>query len=293
MSYWTQVIGIVGGLGPRAHIEFERRLLDCVRQRLGQHAVEQDYPSWLLASIPSIPDRTKAIVSGGASPVEGILRALDLLSGADFAVIPCVTAHAFIREIATCSSIPLLNLVDETLKVVADKLKITNGGREVGLLATTGTLHSAVFHKAAMDRSDICIVTPPDLDASLGLHWQQSVVMGAIYGRDAGRADLGGGVKSGSHEVPEMRERMIAELEDLLSEYARRGIRVAIPGCTELSILAPALRSQVELVDPLSVGAEAVLTVADGSRSHCTLLHQRRDTGAERVRSPVGSLPMD
>lgn len=276
-SKWPQVIGIVGGLGPRAHIEFEKRVLACARERLGDHAAEQDYPSWLLASMPAIPDRTKAIIGGGTSPVAGILRALDLLRGADFAVIPCVTAHAFIQEIAACSSIPLLDLVDETLKVVAARTAVVGTMRGVGLLATTGTLRSAVFHRAAMHRPDIRIVTPLDLDPRMGSHWQQSVVMGAIYGNGAGRADLGGGVKSGSHESPQLRERMIVELKGLLNEYAKRNIRVAIAGCTELSILASELRSEVELIDPLSVGAEAVLNLADGTRPLDTLLHRRVD----------------
>jgi aspartate racemase len=274
---WSKVVGIVGGLGPRAHIEFEERLLTFAGQRLGEHSVEQDYPSWLLASIPATPDRTKAIISGGTSPVAGILRALDLLKGCDFALIPCMTAHAFIQEIAASSPIPLLDLVDETLRAVAAKLAVTNAGREIGLLASTGTLRSAVFHRAAIARPDIRIVTPPDLDIRMGPYWQESVVMGAIYGRNAGRTDLGGGIKSGSHEVPEIRKRMIVELEGLLNEYAKRGVRVAIPGCTELSILAPALRSDVELIDPLSVGAEAVLSLADGTRSLRALLHRQRE----------------
>lgn len=287
---WPRLIGIVGGLGPRAHIEFEKRLLDRVRCRLGNDAVEQDYPAWLLASIPAIPDRTKAIIGGGASPVAGILEALGLLKGANFAVIPCMTAHAFIEEIAANSPVPLLNLIEETLDAVATRLPMAPMAGDVGLLATSGTLRAAVFHKAAAARSDIRLVTPQDLDPRLGQHWQDSVVMGAIYGRDAGRDDLGGGVKGGSHDIPKIRDRMIAELESLLSEYAARGVRVAIAGCTELSILAPMLRSEVEIVDPLAVGAEAVLSLAEGTRSLPASMRRRPETILAPVPMPDGAI---
>lgn len=289
---WPRLIGIVGGLGPRAHVEFEKRLLDCARRRLGPDAVEQEYPSWLLASMPAIPDRTKAIVDGGASPAAGIVEALGLLKGADFAVIPCMTAHAFIDEIAAGSPVPLLNLIEETLAVAAARLPLAQVAGEVGLLATNGTLRAAVFHKSAAARADIRLVTPEDLDSRRGQHWQQSVVMGAIYGRDAGREDLGGGVKGGSHEVPEIRGRMTAELESLLGEYAARGVRVAIAGCTELSILAPALRSDVEIVDPLAVGAEAVLDLAEGVRPLPAAMPRLAETLLAPGPTPAGAITL-
>lgn len=211
----------------------------------------------------------------------GILQALGFLQNADFAVIPCVTAHVFFDEISVRSSMPLLNLIEETLGFVATRSSVLAARPEVGLLATTGTLRSGMFQKTAMRGSGVRIVTPQDLDAAAGPAWQESVVMGVVYGRDAGRAELGGGVKSGSHETPSIRARMIADVEGLLNEYAARDIRVAIAGCTELSILAPELQTEVELVDPLTVGSEAALNVASGVRSIDSLLRRPARKGQE------------
>lgn len=68
---WQRVIGIVGGLGPHAHIEFERRLLAAITQP----SSDQDYPEWVVSSIPQTPDRTAALLEGGPSPVSCLVRA--------------------------------------------------------------------------------------------------------------------------------------------------------------------------------------------------------------------------
>ena len=45
---WPRTIGIVGGMGPHAHIAFERYLLEAV----GAVAGDQDYPPWIVSSLP-------------------------------------------------------------------------------------------------------------------------------------------------------------------------------------------------------------------------------------------------
>ena len=49
---WKHTIGIIGGLGPYAHIEFETLLLSAAETALGGAALDQDYPSWVLSSMP-------------------------------------------------------------------------------------------------------------------------------------------------------------------------------------------------------------------------------------------------
>ena len=59
---WKRVIGILGGLGPHAHVEFERLLLARTEAGLDRPARDQDYPPWLLSSVPPTPDRPRAIL---------------------------------------------------------------------------------------------------------------------------------------------------------------------------------------------------------------------------------------
>jgi hypothetical protein len=65
---WRHVIGIVGGMGPLEHIEFERQLLVATRKRLGRPPTDQDSPEWIASSIPDTPDRTKALLGDGPPP---------------------------------------------------------------------------------------------------------------------------------------------------------------------------------------------------------------------------------
>src|SRR6478672_8946138 len=129
---WRRVIGIAGGMGPYAHLEFERRLLAAIEQPLS----DQDYPEWVVSSVPQTPDRTAALLEDGPSPMPWLLRSFERLSRcADFAVLTCITAHAFLDEIRQRVALPILDMVELTL---AEAARRHGPGARVGVLATTG-----------------------------------------------------------------------------------------------------------------------------------------------------------
>src|SRR3990172_1787597 len=72
--FWKHVIGILGGLGPHAHIEFESLLLDATGKALGSPPCDQDYPPWVVSSMPTTPDRTRALLEGSESPIEAMVE---------------------------------------------------------------------------------------------------------------------------------------------------------------------------------------------------------------------------
>ncbi len=55
----------------------------------------------VIDSNPKVPDRTAAILGGGESPVPAMRAGIEALkrAGADFVVIPCVSAHFFLEEL--------------------------------------------------------------------------------------------------------------------------------------------------------------------------------------------------
>jgi aspartate racemase len=123
--HWKRVIGIMGGLGPHAHIELERLILAATADILGRPAQDQDYPAWILSSVPATPDRTAALLSGGPSPLAALEESARRLCGrfgADFAVIPCNTAHAFLEELRPRVSIPIFDMVTETVKEALERV---------------------------------------------------------------------------------------------------------------------------------------------------------------------------
>ncbi len=192
MNPGQRVIGILGGLGPYAHLEFERRLLAAVENS----ATDQEYPEWIVASIPQTPDRTAALLGQGPSPVPALLRGLDkLAASAHFAVITCMTAHAFLDEIRAQARLPILDIVALTLAEAARKL---GGPARIGILATVGALASGVYCQAR-DRVAPHLDLLSLLDLPDGERFQEELVMRPIYGPlHQGRRRPGGSSPAGT-----------------------------------------------------------------------------------------------
>jgi aspartate racemase len=264
---WKRTIGIVGGLGPFAHLEFERLLLQEVERLIGGPAQDQDFPNWILASVPDTPDRTLAVQGLVPSPLDSLERAVRWLGGtpdepgAEFAVIACNSAHAWLDELARRVDLPILDMISETLGAARD---LAGDEARVGLLATTGTLEAGIYHSALKRLGGrLTLLSPLDLrDGDLsGEEIQEQTVMSAIYGplRDGRRT--GGGIKSGntSGSVEPLRRAV-----DLL---AAAGAEIVVTACTEIPLaLGREPVGGLPLLDPMQVAAEAAVAIAAGRR---------------------------
>jgi aspartate racemase len=242
--------GILGGLGPLAHIELERRLFDeSVRRGARRDA---DHPVWIVISATDIPDRTLSLAGRVPACTPWLVRHGNRLAaaGADFIVVPCNTAHAFYDQVIGELRAPWLHLIDET------SLAITRhhpGVRRVGVLATDGTLASGVYPRSLAARGLETLAFAPGSD-------EQRRVMQAIY-------DPVWGIKAaGSRLDPRVHET----LADAHRALCDRGAEVIVAACTELSVaITGAAPAAVPWIDPLRVLAARVLDLAfaDPARS--------------------------
>jgi len=267
-SIFRRTIGIVGGLGPYAHIELERLLLRHAARYLGHAPCDQEYPEWIVSSIPGTPDRTEAIRNGGQSPVPWIERSLKRLEGsppspgADFAMIACVTAHAYIDELKRLTRIPILNIVRETLV----KSTRTPGISTIGLLATTGTLQARVFEKEA-ERAGLEFSSISLLDLPEGSALQEELVMNAIYGPPGKQGQRSGGIKSGLSEDSARNRQLTRPLRSAVRCLTEAGADMVLIACTEIPLaIGRGPVDGIPLLDPLDVAAEAAIQIAAGSR---------------------------
>lgn len=253
-----RVIGILGGLGPYAHIEFERRLLAAV----DRPASDQDYPEWVVASISHTPDRTAALLGQGPSPIPSLLRGLNkLAASADFAVITCLTAHAFLEEIRACARLPVLDMVALTLAEAAQRF----GARaRVGVLATVGSLAADVYSKAR-DRVAPGLELVSPLDLADGERVQEELVMRPIYGPFRDDRRYPGGIKSGGERDPETGIAHREALATAVRMLAAAGASCVVVGCTEIPLVLGHERSEgTPLLDPLDLSARAAVQIARG-----------------------------
>ncbi len=250
-----RLIGIVGGLGPFAHIDFERKLLAAAAELIGARR-DQDFPQWVLSSLPQTPDRTEAYFGEAEDPTPSLSRSLERLrgAGADFAVVACNTAHLFLERLRGGSPLPIISLIETTADEAA---RIAPGGA-VGLLATSGTLRSRLYHDP-LEARGLRAVSPFDLEGGETL--QLRCVMEPIYGPWVGGRHQGGGLKTdgGSPRARALLEQAAARLA------AEGGADVLVAGCTEIPLaLEGAEVAGRPLLDPAALLAGAAVRHAYG-----------------------------
>lgn len=258
---WQRVIGIVGGLGPHAHLELERLILAETENRLGRAARDQDYPEWVVVSIPGTPDRTLAMMGQAPDPVPSLTRAVKKLDEtADFAMVACNSAHAFLEEVRLRTQMPILDMVALTAERAAQY------GESIGLLATTGTVDNRLYPEAA-SRAGVWVefIAPSDLLGGADL--QRELVTEPVYGPvTMGGIDLGG-IKSGSLNNVIAREEIVGRLTDAALRLVDHGVDAIVMGCTEIPLaLGRGEIGGVPLIDPMQVAAEAAVAIAAGER---------------------------
>ncbi|NLF04982.1 MAG: amino acid racemase [Actinomycetales bacterium] len=233
MAPVSNLVGVIGGVGPLATAYF----LDMV-VRLTQAERDQDHVDLIVFNHASIPDRT-AFVVGDSEENPGPVMAQDARRleafGAELLVLPCNTAHTFTEEIARSVRIPLVSIVEETIDEAQRRVP---GLARAGILATTGTVRSEVYHRALRARGVEPLV--PD-DAG------QAAVMEIIYEQ----------VKAG-------RPVDLEALRTVVASLVSDGAQVVLLGCTELSVVA---QDEDLLADPLYVDSLDVLARATITRA--------------------------
>ncbi|WP_373453200.1 MULTISPECIES: amino acid racemase [unclassified Burkholderia] len=235
-------LGVVGGVGPAATVDFLDKIV-----RNTPASRDQDHVKLLVEQNPQIPDRTENLVGAGADPTISLYATCKRLEegGADVIAIPCNTAHAFVERIQPHLGIPIVNMLTVTVAHLRDTWPAL---REVGVLATFGTIASDVYQKA-LELQGLLQVAPT---AAL-----QARVMEAIYGKH--------GVKAG-FTTGRCKEDIGAAVDALIAD----GVRVIVLGCTELPILLPGGEyvarngERATLVDPTDVLARSCIAYAAG-----------------------------
>ena len=223
----TRTVGVIGGMGPDATVDFMSKVL-----RATPAQKDQDHLRMLVDSNPHVPNRQEALLRGGEDPgpaLAAMARGLEE-AGAEFLVMPCNTAHAFQNAIVAAVGIPLLSIIDVSVEACGD-------ASVVGLLATDGCLESGVFQNALAKREIGCVSLD---DAEL------RQLMRLVTRIKAG--DQGVDVAAG----------MLALAEALVN----RGADAIIAGCTEIPLVLNREMLNVPLVSSTDALAEATVATA-------------------------------
>ena len=227
----SALVGVIGGAGPAATARFSALLVARADARR-----DQDHVRTLVLNDASLPDRTAFLLGASdVSPAPRLAADARLLADAGCALLamPCNTAHAFADDIRRAAGVPLVSMVD----AAADACRGA-GLRQVGVLATAGTVACGLYERALAARGIGCAYPDEALQAR---------VTALIYDE----------AKAGRALDP-------CAVAYLCGTMAARGCDGVLLGCTELSCDLPAAGAAlpVPVVDALAVLADRVIEAA-------------------------------
>ncbi len=233
-----KIIGILGGMGPEATLNFFEKII-----RNTQATRDQDHLRVIIDNNPKIPDRTEAILGRGESTVPVIIKSgLSLTkAGADFMVIPCISAHFFIDELRRGLRLPILSAFDAILELIKREFPSI---KMVGLLATQGTIQSGRFEQKITEKGIETLVPNSD---------DQERVSSAIYT-----------IKGSA--IKREREKSKNALIDVANHLIEKGSQGIIAGCTEIPLVLNSRDLTVPVFDPLLILARAAIREAKGDK---------------------------
>lgn len=221
-----KVIGIVGGMGPLATADlFKKIILHTKATR------DQEHLRVIIDSNTNIPDRTTALLHGGADPTPELIVSAQRLVAmrVDCLLIPCNTAHSFYEVVQSSVGVPVLHMIRLTAQAL-----LKRGVRKAGLLATDGTIQTGIYQQ-------IFAGTGIEL-LTLDVRGQQAIMDMIYHGVKAG--DL-------AYDVSQVRQAM----DNLLF----RGAETLILGCTELPLAVELYKLEYPITDPtLELALEAI-----------------------------------
>lgn len=225
MSDEPLTLGVLGGMGPAATLEFLTRV-----QAYTPAEKDQDHLRVIADINPRTPDRNVPGSGTGAVLAEmaGALRG----AGANVLAMPCNTAHAHADVIQRASGLPLIDMID----LGAEAAQRT-GARRAGVLGTKGALKLYREYLAARAMGFVTL-SPEDQDA----------FMAVLYRIKAG--ERGGQVK--------------AEMQRLAEALRAGGAEVLIAGCTEAPLVLSKSDVKLEFIDPGDLLARRAVAVCLG-----------------------------
>jgi len=225
----TQTLGILGGMGPEATLYMYRTIIERTRVE-----TDQDHIPVIVYADPRVPPRTDAILGTGPDPTPFLVQGAETLkqAGADFILMPCVTAHYFLPRVKEQVDIPFLSLLDEA---VAWARRHAPGLKRAGLISSTGTLRSRLFHDA-FEAAGIDILAPEQDE--------QDKIVDCIFGAR--------GIKAGHTSGPS-RDGIVR----IARRLCERGAGAVIAGCTEVPLVLEDADIPVPLIEPMRITAEA------------------------------------
>lgn len=219
------MIGILAGMGPKSTGPFVDKVVHYCQVLYGAKN-DMDFPHMMIYSCPTPfyvdrpidPQAMEQAIIDGAKRLEA--------TGIDFIAMPCNTAHIYFDQIKQALDVPLLNIVDETIKT------LPQSAAKVAVLGTPSTIESELYQQGLLTSGFQYVVEP---------YWQGKVnqIISDIKKPD---------------QIDRAKELWV-ELNNELSGK----VDTVIIACTDLNVVTEQTDSHVHFVDSADCLAMAVV----------------------------------
>lgn len=150
----SKLLGVLGGMGPLATVDFLQKLIEETPARR-----DQEHIPVIAYSVPQIPERPPAITGKGESPLPQMLEGIHTLkrAGATAIAIACNTAHYWYDDLVAQGGLPIIHMADAACAALGDP-----AAQRVGLMATDGTLAAGFYQSRLKSRGVECLLSTAD-----------------------------------------------------------------------------------------------------------------------------------
>lgn len=226
------IVGIVGGMGSYATIDFFRRLVDAIPAEK-----EWDRPRIVIDNYCTMPSRVRALLYNErrdelvSNLTSSVQHMLDI--GVSRIVFACNTSHCFVPDVI--ENIPesrevILHIIDNLGKALKE-----TGIKSVGLVATEGTIDSGIYSDTFVPYN-INVTAPTEKEYSQLREFIEAV-----------KQDM-------------MDDAVCSKFRDFIETFDEEAV---ILGCTELPILyAECLKRNIipdkKMYDPLQIAIDII-----------------------------------
>lgn len=220
-----KTIGIIGGLGPETSATF---YLELIKKCFAKNKTQR--PPILLWNIPIEYKVENRLILKGKGEEKYLPLLLDAArrlekGGADFLVIPCNTVHIFIEEIRKAVKIPVLSIVEETVRIIKQRQI-----KKVGFLATELTIKKRVYDDIFEKNNIESILSTPSEQNEI------NNIIHAILGRSNSKKEK-------------------VQLGRIIRSLRKKGAEAIILACTDLQHLIS--KDSPQIIDTMSTLAQS------------------------------------
>lgn len=217
-----KILGVIGGMGPEATSYFFEELVAHTKADKDQEHIDT-----IILNRATLPDRSKAILTGEAEELlNGLIQNAQLLEklGASHIAIPCNTSHYWYDAIQKEISIPIIHMVRETIKYA---LTHFDQVQKIGVLATTGTIQTGIYHQEC-EMLGVETIVPSEEN--------QNAIMSLIY-----------------DEIKKGHPGDYTKFQKAYDDLIEAGSDVVILACTELSVFKKSNKINENCLDAMDV----------------------------------------